>query len=188
MQDCTPVSPPRVKSRGVRRARPKAPMSKAVWRESFSLLSIPQVPALSSSRHLCPSLGHLLRSCIPVLPRDGAVRATAVSTRHDPWDEQCLVLPRQSCSSGTSTIHVVELSTVPSTDLQNCFVLSDPRTRRRWMLLRGIHSLTYKLAACTACTVGWGVFGNFLNVLGQHGMTSTRPWRKRCAHDHQGGP
>ena len=143
-------------------------MSKAVWRESFSLLSIPQVPAISSSRHLFPSLGHLLRSCIPVLPRDGAVRASANSASF------C-----QSCSSGTSRIHFVELSTVPSTDLQNCFVLSDPRTRTRWMLLREIHSVTNKLAACTACTVGWRVFGNFLNVFGQHGVTSARPWRKR---------
>ena len=75
-----PVSPPNVRSAGVRRSMSKDSTSKAAERASFSLIksSRPGSGGLSRS---APSSGLQLRSCLQVSPRGGVARASISPTR-----------------------------------------------------------------------------------------------------------
>ena len=148
MRDWPPVSPPSVKSAGVRRSMSKASTSKAAERASFSLIKSSKA-RVRRSESFCSFVWASAAIMPPIL---AAWRRC--SCFHKPHPPRSAGTNKasfcHSSSSGRSRIRFAAFRTVSSTEKQNSFVESDPSTRRRWMLLCGMHSRSRQLAACTA--------------------------------------
>ena len=141
------MSPPNVRSAGVRRRMSKVSTSKAAKGHLFSH----QVLQGQGPEVCVVLLLHRGFSC------DHASESRSVrrcSSFHEPHPPRSAGMNKasfcQSSSSGKSRICFAAFRTVSPTDMQNSFVECNGSTRRRWMLLCGMQSLSRQLAACTA--------------------------------------